>query len=491
MQSPAVERALTQLQSNPAAAIADADHSFVARSVVLDKNGAEHVRLDRLYKGLRVLGGDIVVHADDKGLFAGVTHGLSAPIAMDVRPTLDTNQAVVNGMNAFPGAFDAPGVAELVVYTGDAGVHLAYDVFIEGIMPDQTPSRLHVIVDAHSGAVVDRWDEIMTHHGTGTGFHNGEGLEISTWEFGTDGGEGTGFGMRDHARGDSETVDMNNSTFGSGSLFRDPDNNWGVDGQQAERQKGGVDAHWGGQKTWDYFLNVHGRNGIAGDGQGATQRVHYGRNYANAFWSDACFCMTYGDGDSELHPLNALDVVAHEMSHGVTSRTANLRYSGESGGLNEGTSDIFAAAVEFYAQAPDDPPDYWVGEKVFKAGGALRYMENPERDGRSKGCWSSSVGSIDVHYSSGVANHFFYLLAEGSASPDTHTCNTNTTVSGIGIDKAGKIWFKALTAYMTSTTNYRQARTATVRAATDLFGADSAEVDAVEAAWTAVKVAAQ
>jgi Zn-dependent metalloprotease len=232
-----------------------------------------------------------------------------------------------------------------------------------------------------------------------------------------------------------------------------------------------------------------GRRGIAGDGRGASSRVHYGNGYDNAFWSDACFCMTYGDGDgSDYDPFVSLDIVGHELSHGVTSHTARLRYSGEPGGLNEATSDIFGTLIEFYAQNPEDPPDYLIGERVVRGGGgALRSMAWPEHDHRSVGCWEQGVGSLDVHYSSGIANHFFYLLAEGTGHA-THACGTGVSVTGIGRLDAGRIWYRALTRYFTSATSYHGARAATLRAAGDLFGKRSAQYAAVGAAWSAVKV---
>ena len=247
--------------------------------------------------------------------------------------------------------------------------------------------------------------------------------------------------------------------------------------------------------TWDYYKTKHGRSGIANDGKGAYNKVHYGRSYVNAFWSDTCFCMTYGDGDgSSMYPLDSLDVAGHEMSHGVTSRTAKLVYSGESGGLNEATSDIFGSLVEWFANNPNDTPDYLIGEELYINGGgtkAMRYMHNPSLDGASVNCWSSTVGSKDVHYSSGVGNHFFYLLAEGSnpgaGLPQSPTCN-GSSVTGIGRDAAGAIWYKALTQYMTSSTNYAGARAATLSAASALYGAGSAQYNAVAAAWSAVNV---
>ncbi|MGN6088939.1 MAG: M4 family metallopeptidase, partial [Actinomycetales bacterium] len=216
---------------------------------------------------------------------------------------------------------------------------------------------------------------------------------------------------------------------------------------------------------------------------------HYGSNYNNAFWDGTQ--MTYGDGPSNSQPLVSLDVAGHEMSHGVTENTANLTYSGESGGLNEATSDIFGTMVEFYANNPSDPGDYLIGEKL---GTPFRYMDRPSRDGASPDCWSSTLGSLNVHYSSGPANHAFYLLAEGSGaktingvSYNSPTCNSST-VAGVGRDAAAKIWYRALSVYMTSSTDYAGARTAAVKAATDLYGASSAQCAAVEKAFSAISV---
>jgi Zn-dependent metalloprotease len=227
--------------------------------------------------------------------------------------------------------------------------------------------------------------------------------------------------------------------------------------------------------------------------------------------------MTFGDGDNGVtaNPLIALDVAGHEMSHGVTSRSADLIYDGESGGLNEASSDIMGTMVEYYANNPNDPGDYMIGEKVYPNNPgylALRYMFKPSLDGTSPSntsadCYSAGVGGLDVHYSSGVANHFYYLLAEGAVVPtafgpdsrfeaDTGieltngslVCNGNTSIVGIGRDAASKIWYRALTVYMTSNTDYAGARVATLQAAADLYGPGSGQANAVAAAWDAVNV---
>ncbi|GAA2917305.1 hypothetical protein GCM10020221_11810 [Streptomyces thioluteus] len=201
--------------------------------------------------------------------------------------------------------------------------------------------------------------------------------------------------------------------------------------------------------------------------------------------------MVYGDGKGNSKPLTSLDVAGHEMTHGVTSATARLRYAGESGGLNEATSDIFGTAVEFYARNGKDKGDYLMGEKLGKP---LRYMDKPSKDGRSADYWRPNVGDLDVHFSSGVANHFFYLLAEGNGKKTINGVTYNSPtwggkkVRGIGRGAAEKIWYKALTRYMTSTTNFKGARAATLKAARDLYGTKSGQYKSVQAAWDGVNV---
>ncbi|WP_278257414.1 M4 family metallopeptidase [Nocardioides convexus] len=194
------------------------------------------------------------------------------------------------------------------------------------------------------------------------------------------------------------------------------------------------------------------------------------------------------------------------MTHGVTENTANLDYGNpdagiyvESGGLNEATSDILAAGVEFYASNAADPGDYLVGEKVDIRGNGtpLRYMDKPSKDGSSQDCYNSQTGSIDPHYSSGPLNHWFYLASEGSGaktvngvSYNSPTCGGAPAVTAIGRDKALRIWYRTLSTYLTSNSRYPDARNGAVKAAKDLYGASSAECKGVEAAFTAIAVPA-
>ena len=488
------QRALAQVSRHAAQTFHDANHSYEVRDRIVDADGTEHVRLDRRYKGLRVIGGDLVVHSHGSGTFLGASQTLQRGLSLGVTPVVTAAVAQSSALGRVAGGA-GNGQPELVVYARGARAHLAWDTRVYGSRPDGTPIEAHVIVSARSGAVLDSWDDIhdAAASGTGKGFFSGTvGLTTDL--------VGSTYYLRDPSRGNTYTTNMNNKTSGNGTVFSDADNVWG-NFTTSDAATIGVDAQYGTAVTWDYYKNVHGRNGIANNGVGAYNRVHYGRRYNNAFWSDSCFCMTYGDGDgSTFNPFDSLDVAGHEMTHGVTSRTANLTYSGESGGLNEATSDIFGTLVEFYAGNANDPGDYQIGEKLYKSGTkALRYMYSPNLDGASADCWYSTLGSLDVHYSSGVANHFFYLLAEGTApagGPASPTCVAGNTkkatgtgsLSGIGRDKAGAIWYRALTTYMTSSTNYSGARNASLQAATDLYGAGSPEWSAVAAAWSAVLV---
>ena len=447
-----------------------AQEKLVVRDVVKDADGTVHTRYERTYDGLPVLGGDLVTHARKDGSVKGISRAHSEQISL---PTTSASVAA------------APG-ARKVVWAADGKPVLAYETVVTGTQADGTPRELHVITDATSGKKLYSYEGI--HTGTGTSQYSGTvplGTTLS----------GSSYSLTDGGRGGHKTYDLNGGTSGTGTLFTDADDVWGS-GTTANRQTAGVDAAYGAGVTWDFYKTEFGRNGIAGDGKAAYSRVHYGNAYVNAFWSDSCFCMTYGDGANNLKPLTSLDVAAHEMSHGLTASTAGLKYSRESGGLNEATSDILGTSVEFYANNSADAGDYLIGEKIDINGNGtpLRYMDKPSKDGGSADYWSRTVGRLDVHYSSGPANHFFYLLSEGSGAKTINGVAYNSptsngsTVTGIGRAKAVQIWYKALTTYMTSSTDYAAARVATLQAATDLYGAGSAEYAAVASAWSAINV---
>ncbi|MFC4071716.1 M4 family metallopeptidase [Actinoplanes subglobosus] len=489
----AVARAETHIATRPADVEASDGDSYKVFRTTVDANGASHVRYDRLYHGLRVYGGDFVVHSKPSGVYDGSSVGLLSPLTLSVTPKVSAAKATKTAEANFEGTRTATGTPELFVDASTGTGRLAWETVVSGWAPDkQTPSKLHVISDAQTGAFIGEFDEIETVAGTGNSVYSGA-VSIDTTL------SGSTYSMIDPSHGNGRTCDMNNGTS-TCTTFTDADNTWGT-GATSNRQSAGVDAHFGAAKTFDYFKNVHGRNGIFGTGAGVPSRVHYGNAYVNAFWDGAQ--MTYGDGSGNSRPLVSLDVAGHEMSHGVTEAVVSggLTYSGESGGLNEATSDIFGNMVEFYANTTVDPGDYQVGEKININGNntPLRYMYNPTLDGSSHGCWASNTNSIDVHYSSGPGNHFFFNLAEGTGATAYGTspvCGSAPAVTGIGRAKAEKIWFRALDSYFTSNTRYylasnlaNTARAYTLRAATDLYGSCSTEYKTVQAAWTAVNVA--
>ncbi|MFH9007704.1 M4 family metallopeptidase [Streptomyces afghaniensis] len=468
-----------------------AKEKLVVRDVLKDRDGTLHTRYERTYDGLPVLGGDLVVESTKADATAAVVKATRAAIEPATTKTAVPAAKARQQALAAGKAEDAKNPAvnrepRKVIWAGNGKPVVAYETVVGGFQHDGTPQELHVVTDATTGAKLYAWEAIE--NGTGNTVYSGT-VDLTTTQ------SGSAYNLTDGARGNHKTYNLGRGTSGTGTLFSGSDDVWG-DGSPSNPESAAADAHYGAALTWDYYKNVHGRSGIRGDGVGAYSRVHYGNNYVNAFWSDSCFCMTYGDGSGNANPLTSIDVAAHEMTHGLTSNTAGLNYSGESGGLNEATSDIFGSTVEFYAKNSSDVGDYLIGEEIDINGDGtpLRYMDKPSKDGSSKDAWYSGIGSIDVHYSSGPANHFFYLLSEGSGTKTINgvTYDSPTSdglpVTGIGRDKAEKIWFRALTTKFTSTTNYAGARTGTLAAAGELYGTDSAEYKAVQDAWAGVNV---
>jgi zinc metalloprotease ZmpA len=485
-----VASALASAKSHIAATRFGAGQRLTAVGTIVDRDGTSHVRMHRSYRGLEVVGGDLVVHQGATGAWKGSSQTLTQRLSLATTPTV--SRAVAEGKAVSAEA------ATLVVDATTASPRLAWRVMSGGTQTDGTPSRLATYVDARTGSVLRTEQQIQTADGSGQSLYGGTvPLQLTL--------SGSTYQLKDPTRGNTYTTDMNNASDSTlcqvvgwgcktGTLFTSPDNSFG-NGSTSSRESAAVDAQYGTNMTWDFYKTTFGRNGIFGNGTGSYNRVHYGSGYVNAFWDGTK--MTYGDGDGTNYgPLTSLDVAGHEMSHGVTENTAGLTYSGESGGLNESTSDIFGTMVEFFANNANDPGDYLIGEEFdLKKHLGFRRMDNPASDGSSVNCWSSSTKNLDVHYSSGVGNHFFYLLSEGSGaktlngvSYNSPTCN-GSTVTGIGRASAANIWYRALTVYMTSSTDYSGARTATLNAARDLYGAGSAQYNAVAAGWSAVNVA--
>ncbi|MEU6510438.1 M4 family metallopeptidase [Streptomyces sp. NPDC046942] len=463
---------------------------LVVKDVVKDADGTLHTRYERTYAGLPVLGGDLVVDTNGSRKTMDVIRATNATMTVGgLTPKISQAAAekqAVQQAKARGGTRSAATGVRKVIWAATGRPVLAYETIVGGLQDDGTPNQLHVITDAATGKKLYEYQGIET--GVGNTQYSGQ-VTLSTTQ------SGSTYTLTDGTRGGHKTYNLNHGSSGTGTLFSQSNDTWG-NGTTSNAATAGADAAYGAQETWDFYKNTFGRSGIKNDGVGAYSRVHYGNAYVNAFWDDSCFCMTYGDGSNNADPLTSLDVAGHEMSHGVTANTAGLDYSDESGGLNEATSDIMGTGVEFYANNASDPGDYLIGEKININGDGtpLRYMDKPSKDGSSADSWYSGVGGLDVHYSSGIANHFFYLLSEGSGAKTINGVSYNSPtsdglpVTGIGRDKALQIWYRALTTKFTSTTNYADARTGTLAAAGELYGTSSAEYAAVQDAWAAVNV---
>ncbi|SED74198.1 M4 family metallopeptidase [Streptomyces sp. Ag109_O5-10] len=471
-----------------------AKEKLVVKDVVKDNDGTVHTRYERTFDGLPVLGGDLIVHTPPASLAAGTVsttfnnnrHTIAVPTVSAAYSKSAAQTKALRTARALDARKPVADSARKVIWAGSGTPKLAWETVVGGFQDDGTPSKLHVVTDATTGKELYRYQAVQT--GTGNTQYSGTVTLNTTLS-------GSTYQLYDTTRGGHKTYSLNNGTSGTGTLMTDSDDVWGT-GSGSNTQTAGADAAYGAQMTWDFYKNTFGRSGIKNDGVAAYSRVHYSSNYVNAFWDDSCFCMTYGDGSGGTHALTALDVAGHEMSHGVTSNTAGLNYTGESGGLNEATSDIFGTGVEFYANNSSDVGDYLIGEKINinGDGSPLRYMDKPSKDGSSADSWYSGVGNLDVHYSSGPANHMFYLLSEGSGSKTINgvTYNSPTSdgvaVAGIGRAAALQIWYKALTTYMTSSTNYAAARTAALNAAAALYGTSSTQYAGVGNAFAGINV---
>ena len=416
------------------------------RMMNTDENGGRHFRYSQTFNGIPVIGGDLVVHVDEKGALSGV----NGTARGDISASLGANaisqsaaMAAINGDTRFAG-FAAGAVRTVYIQTDDGKLHKAYEATVEG-MRGKDPARDKVYVDMDSGEIVADYPQI----------YFAESRKVYS---------------------------ANGGTSLPGTLKRS-------EGQAATSDTDVNAAYDGTGNTWAAYHEHFSRDSYDNAGAVLISSVHYDQNYCNAYWDSTQ--MVYGDGDSSqgCAPLaRAQDVTAHELTHAVTERESGLNYSGESGGMNEAMSDIFGAFVETWVKSGSNgtlTPDsntWLIGEQVIAP--ALRWMCDPAKDGASADYWSSSVGNLDVHYSSGLGNLAFCLLSQGGTHPRG---KSSIQVPGIGMDKAIRILYKAQTDILTSTAKYSTVRTAMQQAAQQL-GYDQATQDAVGCAWAAIGV---
>jgi Zn-dependent metalloprotease len=471
---------------------------FNVLSITRDELGLVHAKVGQTYNGLPVFGGEAIVHLDREGELFTVTNDVAAEVdeaKIDTEPRVSADEAV---QRAFEYArceecsIPRDSEPQLMIYTEKNDLQdeekeikkpvLAYRIQLNQIdsgRESKEPRMPVYFINAQTGEEVFSYDNIQTQSVTNSGssLYSGN-VFFTAFRYGSP-------YYLQNLYLKIGTYNVNTST-----PFSDSDGVW-----NSAVQRAGVDAHWGAEKTLQYYGNTFGRNGVNGSGgpltipaiDGSTNllpsKVHFGSSYNNAFWNGNS--MTYGDGDgSYFSPLVSLDVVGHELTHGVTQFSAGLIYSGQSGGLNEAVSDIFGNMVERNVKG-ESGKTWKVGEEIFTpntSGDALRYMDNPHADNHSIDHFSEYTNTTDVHYSSGIANKEFYLLSKGG----TH--HKGGSMTGIGADKAAAIWYYALTNFMTASTNFLGARNATINAATVLYG--QPEIDAVSKSWCMVGVGA-
>lgn len=462
--------------------IAVAD-DLTVQSVEFDEYDMAHTRVRQTVNGIPVWQGEAIVHLKSDGTLASVTDDLKDVVATSTQPNISPQFAIQLAIKHTQMTdLTAKPKADLWVLERKERNYLTYRVELRREDGTKHTSILIVFVDAQTGEMVDKYENLQT--ATGTSLYSGN-VTIGTT------GSGSTYYLEDTAR-KVGTLNFANTTT-SAYRFVDSDNIW-----NSSVQKAGVDAHYGATMTLNYFQAIHARNGI--DGRGGpfattsaiggtgliTSVVHYATGYNNAFWNGSY--MTYGDGDgSVFSPLTTLDICGHEMTHGITERTAGLVYSGESGALNEAMSDIFGAMVERYARG-ENANTWKLGEQAYTPaiyGDALRYFDNPVSGGQPAHYDDRYTGASDnggVHINSGIANYAFYLMSKGG------TTSRGYTVSGTNANEMAKIWYRALVVYMTSGTNFAGARVATLNAAADIYGTSSTQYQAVTDGWCAVGV---
>ncbi|HEV2762109.1 MAG TPA: M4 family metallopeptidase, partial [Pyrinomonadaceae bacterium] len=443
-----LERSLTHIKQSPegkALGLRDVDKELTLVGADEDGLNQTHVRLQQVVGDVPVHGAQIIVKVRGKKgqrIYGRVSKkaGLT-----NTTPTLSPAQAVeaARGALGYAGEFARTPEAKLVVlpaeYAGGrakdkkAGATLTY--FVELLVEDGTErtARHFYFIDAKDGSVVHHYDALAHADRIGTG-HT---LFSGRVNFTVDRNFWGNYKLIANDRFGTTTTNMNGGTYGSGTVIDSGDSEFGNYSFNYETY--GADVHMAACYTHDYFRFVHGLHGIDGYGYQLYNRVNYGYNYTNAFWDG--YSVAFGNGDfSTWYPLVALDIYAHEMTHGVCERRAGLIYNppGESGALHESFSDIFGTSVDMFVSRPNN---YLLGEQAYTPyipGDAFRDLSNPP---------ASASGGID-HYSQfspanfphtngGIQNKAFYLLAEGG----THN---GYTVAGVNRRTAELIFFRGL-----------------------------------------------
>ncbi|MEU8518286.1 M4 family metallopeptidase [Streptomyces sp. NBC_01216] len=446
------------------------DEDLVRTSVTPWANGLYYAAYQRTYRGLPVVGGDAVVLSDSKGRVRDIAAAPAPAIKIPTKARVRAAAALATARGQLA-SVESASTPELTVLLKGKKPVLTWHTRVVGRTAADRPSALDTYVDARTGKVTQATDKIL--HAEGRGYHNGN-VTIDT----------AASSMTDPNRSGFRCGGQNGSAYTGSSP-------WGNGGAN-DLVTACVDIMYAAQKEHSMLKEWFGYNGQ--NGQGGMVPARAGLSEVNAYYDGTK--TTYGRNQNGTNQLTGIDVVAHEYGHEIFDRTpGGSGSSNENGGLNESTGDIFGALTEHYADNPNDTPDYTVGEKLNFLGDnkPIRYMYNPSLHNNDPNCYTQLTSGTEVHAAAGPQNHWFYLLAEGSnpggGKPSSPICSGGpSSVTGIGIQKAGKIFMGALLS-KTSSWNHRAARKATLASAKNTYG--SAECNAVKAAWNAVAVPAQ
>lgn len=451
-----------QALSGPeAAAVTVPGDLVLTDSQSLDAYGVTVERYHQKYGEALVLGGQVTAYRGASGQPDAVI-GAYYPDIVAANQIVLGAEAAKTAVSAQLGA-DGRWKVDLMIDPGTG----RYFYKVENRRSD---SRWFYWIDAETGGVINAYD--------GLAYGSGIGVLGDTKDLTGLTRLVSGSYQLKSTDGRQTTYDVLNRMKLPGTLATDSNDIWNTAGRTSPGQRAMVDAQFYARVTDNYYLNKHSFNWTTYYTQGMRSSAHYSRNYVNAFWNGSQ--MTYGDGDgvSYLELSGDLDVVGHELTHGVTDATSDLIYQNQSGALNEAFSDMMGNSIEFY----NGMGNWTIGEDIDVASDGFRNMANPGADGDPSHWADRYTGTSDnggVHINSGIANHWYYLLVNGGQNANPARA-TGTNVIGIGLSAAERIAFLGFTALPANAT-FCNARSSTAA----VGGANAANV---RDAWDEVGV---
>ncbi|WP_026423264.1 M4 family metallopeptidase [Actinokineospora inagensis] len=434
-------------------------------------NDLYSISYQRTWRGVPVVGGDATVLADGQGTVRATVAGTRAGVAVPSTTAKVAKAAAERTARSRQATTSQAQPSRLVVKVTDDKPALAWEQLLIGTRKDGGPSHLTVWVDATTGAVLDQVEDAA--EGTLNSEWNGQ-VSINTTH------SGSTYTLADPTRPGLQCAD-----YSGGRVFSKATDSWGT-GSASSKETGCGDVMYDASQEWNMLKDWLGRNGHTGSGRSWPAKV--GLNELNAYWDGSTITIGHNSANKWIA---SMDVVGHEYGHGLDQNTPGG--TSREAGLGEGTGDIFGALTEAYANNPKDRPDYTVGETVnLQGSGPIRNMYNPSLVNNDPNCYSASIPNAEVHKAAGPLNHWFYLLAEGSApgggKPNSPTCNSSS-VTGVGVKDAGRVFYGAML-LKTSGMTYKKYRVATLTAAKNLDKTCNL-YNRTKAAWNAISLPAQ